>query len=248
MPARIRDLVKGQLLARGIVVSRPPGQFNIAHHKLAAAKARGLGIRAAVDGGAADGSWTREFRRVYPDADVLCIEPRAACSGALQRLTDEVPHVRYAAVCIGSREGTIEINEHGDQTSTFDNSVGQRFGTPRTCRMTRLDDLVEESGLRSPDLIKLDLQGGELEALRGATRCLELAQVLLLEVSLLPFQKDAPLLHDIVSFCHDHGFHVYDISGLWHRPLDGALAQGDLMFLREDHPLVADPRWSAEFA
>jgi FkbM family methyltransferase len=248
MTARLRHMVKRRLLEHGIVVSRPPGQFNIAQHKLAAARARGLTIRAAIDGGAADGSWTRAFRHVYPDAEVLCIEPRASCADDLQRIAQELGHVRYAGLCIGASEGTVELNEHGDQTSMLENSLGERFGERRVCQVARLDDLVAATGFPYPDLIKLDLQGGELEALRGATQCLEHTQALLLEVSLFAFQKGAPLLHDVVAFCHDHGFHVYDVSGLWHRPLDGALAQGDLMFLRADHPLAADARWSTNFA
>jgi FkbM family methyltransferase len=246
--SRLRSLAKEWLLGRGVLISRPPGQFDVMHLKLSAARARGLEIGSAIDGGAADGSWARLFHRVYPEASILCVEPRESCATSLERVTAELGNARHAAVCLGSRRGTVAVNVSGDQSSILENSLGERFGTRATYEMTRLDDLVADTGFPQPDLIKLDLQGAELEALAGAGACLEHAQVLVLEVSFLPFQRGAPLLHDTLSFCEARGFRAYDIPGLWHRPLDGALAQADVMFVREGHPLISDPRWSADFA
>jgi FkbM family methyltransferase len=246
MPLNWREQVKGMLLKRGMIVSRPPGQFNIPQVKLANAKRRGLQIRSAIDGGAYNGGWARELREIYPDAQVLSIEPREECIPDLEQAARDLPGVRYAATCIGSYEGEVQFNVHDSQSSMLDNSIGQKFGTLKVYPITRLDTLVQKLKFPWPDLIKLDLQGAELEALRGGTECLKRAQALFLEVSFIPLQKNSPLLFDVVSFCHEHGFRVYDISGLWHRPLDGALAQGDFFFIREDHPLVADARWSEE--
>lgn len=198
MSSRLRHLTKEWLLKRGMLISRPPGQFSIPHLKLSAAKGRGLVISSAIDGGAADGSWTRAFRRIYPGASVLCIEPREECAADLQQLICDLTNVRHAALCVRSHQATVEVNVHGDQNSTLENSLGERFGTLRTYPITRLDELVRTTGFPWPDLIKLDLQGGELDALSGATECLDHAQVLFLEASLFPFQKHAPLLHDVV--------------------------------------------------
>jgi hypothetical protein len=43
-----------------------------------------------------------------------------------------------------------------------------------------------------------------------------------------------------------HGFVVADILGLKRRPLDGATAQLDLLFLPEVAPLRADRRWAGD--
>jgi hypothetical protein len=112
--------------------------------------------------------------------------------------------------------------------------------------MTTLDRLVSKMGLPDPDLIKLDLQGYELECLRGASRCLQHAEAVLLEVSFIPFQNGMPLIGEVIPFMGERGFRVYDISALWHRPLDGALAQGDFLFLSERSKLLEDKRWSSE--
>ena len=110
--------------------------------------------------------------------------------------------------------------------------------------MTTLDALVRKMKLPFPELIKLDLQGAELQALAGASECLAHAQAVMLELSFIPLQKNWPLIGDVIPFMKERGFICYDIAGLWHRPLDGALAQGDFVFLNQNNKLRADSRWS----
>jgi FkbM family methyltransferase len=241
-----KSLAKSFLLRRGIVLSRPPGQFNIFAIKLRQLKQRGLEIALAVDGGAADGDWARELKGVYPEAQVLCIEPRDAAQPALRQLAGAMSGLHLAQTLVGAREGTVVLHEHGDQSSMLAGPAGNTFGRNVEAPMTTLDQLVRRMKLPWPDFIKLDLQGAELQALTGAPECLAHGQAVMLEVSFIPLQKDNPLLADVVGFMHERGYRCYDVLALWHRPLDGALAQGDFLFLREGHALLQDPRWSRE--
>jgi hypothetical protein len=52
--------------------------------------------------------------------------------------------------------------------------------------------------------------------------------------------EDAPLLHDVISFMKRLGFVTYNILQIHRRPLDGALCQIDLIFVREQSVLTAD--------
>ena len=245
----MRELVKKWLLSRGIVLSRPPGQFSLQWVKLRNAQSRGLRLASVIDGGASDGSWAREFRQeVNAHAQILCVEPREECRPALETTTRDLPGVSYALTLIGATEGTVKFNVSDTQSSMLANSRGEAFGTVKEYPITTLDNLVVSRQFPWPDLIKLDLQGAELQALRGADECMRRAQMLLLEVSLIELQKGSPLLYDVVAFCHERGYRVYDIPSLWHRPLDGALAQGDFLFIKDDHALLADRRWSEAFA
>ena len=49
----------------------------------------------------------------------------------------------------------------------------------------------------------------------------------------------------VVRFLGEHGFVVADIIGLKRRPLDGATAQLDLLFVPDNAPLRADRRWAS---
>ena len=56
---------------------------------------------------------------------------------------------------------------------------------------------------------------------------------------------DAPELFDVLALLKRQGFVVYDLVGTAHRPLDGALAQVDLLCVPAASPLRADHRWRA---
>lgn len=70
--------------------------------------------------------------------------------------------------------------------------------------------------------------------MRGAEKVLSESELVILEASLFQFFQGGPQLHDVVIFMKDRGFVVYDIFGGHYRPLDGALAQVDMAFVREN--------------
>ena len=239
----LREWIKSELLKRNYILSRPPGQFTIGDIKLASAKRRGFNPKMIIDGGAAEGDWALEAKKLWPDAQVLCIEPRDAAQAALKATAARAEGVHVAQTLVGAKEGTIEFFEHGHQSSILKDAGGKEWGKKVSAPITTLDALMTKMGLPDPDFIKLDLQGAELDCLRGAPRCLANAEAVLLEVTMIPFQSGMPLVADIVPFMSQHGFRLYDILSLWHRPLDGALAQGDWLFARESSKLLAQTRW-----
>lgn len=98
---------------------------------------------------------------------------------------------------------------------------------------------------RSPDLLKLDVQGYELEVLKGAEQSLPHIRVILAEVNLLDIHQNVPLLAEIVSWLNERDWVAYDICGLTRRPLDRALWQADFIFVPRHSPLRTDKRWQA---
>lgn len=242
----IRRWAKNWLLSRGIVLSRPPGNLMIGPVRLRLARDRGLQVRLAVDGGAATGAWTRELLALYPASNVVCVEPRDSAQSSLHALRSEHGGVHIVQTLLGDVDGEADFHEHDDQSSMLGNSRDMPFGRTQRLPVTTLDRLVMRLGLGWPDMIKLDLQGAELLCLAGAAECLAHATSVILEVSFIPFQAGQPLIADVLTFMKEKGFRCYDVLALWHRPLDGALAQGDLLFLSERSELLRDPRWSRE--
>lgn len=240
-----REFLKAQLLKRDIVLSRPPGQFNVSQAKWPAVKRRGLEIKTAVDAGAAEGWFARELREIYPGVQVLCIEPREGAQPALRALATEMPGVTVAQTLVGDKEGTVDFYEHAEQSSMLADARGD-MGKKVTHPVDTIDHLIAKFRLPPPDLLKLDLQGAELMALAGASEAMRTAQAVMLEASFIPIYQGQPIFAEVVAFLHERQFRLYDIFALWHRPLDGALAQGDFLFLKEGHTLLKDSRWSEE--
>jgi hypothetical protein len=111
--------------------------------------------------------------------------------------------------------------------------------------MIRLDDILEDRNLCGPYLIKIDVQGAELDVLDGAQRSLPKAEVIVLEVSMFEFLEGAPQFYDVVSYMKRHGFVAYDIVLGWNRPLAGALGQVDIAFVKEDGVFRRDHAYSS---
>lgn len=241
-----RETIKMLLERRGIVLSRPPGQFNVIDWKLKALKQRGVTFNVILDGGAHEGGWTKSILPIFPDATYVMVEPRDDIQPTLKAMSATNKKLIVIQSLLGASEGQVQFHHDKDRSSILPDATGENFGHLETAQMTTLDRIFETTGLPMPDFIKLDLQGAEVEALKGGTRCLQNAQAVLLELSLMPFQKGQPIFAEVIAFMNDRGFVLYDIPALWHRKLDGALGQGDFFFLRADHPLRRDPRWSLD--
>ncbi len=119
-------------------------------------------------------------------------------------------------------------------------------GIERVVPMVTLDGEVSKYKLRGPFLLKVDVQGFELEVLKGAEKVLQETEVIILEVSLFQFYKGSPVMSDVIYFMHKRGFSVYDIFGAVYRPLDDALAQVDLVFA-SDKSILRSSNYFASF-
>jgi len=102
--------------------------------------------------------------------------------------------------------------------------------------MRRLDSLLPEK-LEHPVFIKVDTQGAEIEVLKGLGSRISEIDLMILETTMMPMRHGIPQFADIVRFCDEAGFAVYDVLEGHMRSLDGALAQIDLAFIRKDSPL-----------
>lgn len=239
-----KDAIKSFLLKRNTILSKPPGQFNVTEWKLHQIKQRGLDVKVVVDGGAAGGWFAKIIKNIYPNATVVMIEPRDDMQQELNELARQLPGLSVVKQLVGPHSGETEYYEDLDRSSMLKDVEGKPFGVTKRASMITLDQLMTDMNL-TPDLIKLDVQGAELDVLRSGEKSLQAANAVSLEVSLIEFQKGTPLVADVMDFMKARNFRLYDIFAMWHRPLDGALAQGDFLFLKADHPLLKDKRWDA---
>ena len=69
-----------------------------------------------------------------------------------------------------------------------------------------LDTIVKERNLPAPDLIKIDVQGAEIDVLKGATETLKSVTDLILEAQVVEYNKGAPLRDEVISYVESIGF------------------------------------------
>lgn len=194
--------------------------------------------RTIIDIGAAQGSFTRECLKFFQHSQYLLVEPLKENKNFLDNLARENDNIKvyYAAAASFDGEIILNVHEHLDGSSIMNETDGDSAnGTPRKVESITLDSLLNKyNDLQPPYLIKLDVQGAELEVLKGAERTIKLTEYILMEVSFFKFFKDSPQFCDVIDFMKQRGFVPYDLTGLRYRPLDNALAQIDLAFVKEN--------------
>jgi FkbM family methyltransferase len=189
-----------------------------------------------VDVGAFKGTWTVECMAVCPKARYLLIDPLPGNRSDLLALATRHSNVATWFGAAGSEDGEIQLHSHADQSSVLPAVEASWQGTETvTVPVRTLDSFLDSGEIAPPQLIKADVQGYELEVLRGASRVLASADAVLLEVSFRELYEGQPLAHDVISYLGTRGFRIADICS-YAQSADGALQQSDVLFLSEGFP------------
>jgi FkbM family methyltransferase len=207
---------------------------------------RRLGFRPAgvVDVGAYLGEWTVTARSIFPEAAFFMIEAQESKREALEEVKGRNgASVNYRIALLGaaSRE-YVEFHQY-ENAPTASSVLAAQSGAPGRlvhCKMETLDSVLNQAGFGRPDLIKIDVQGYELEVLKGGPEALAAAEAIVMEVSLIELYRGNPLLPEVIAFMLERGFQCYDIPGLLRRPADGVLWQIDMIFVKAGSPLLKD--------
>ena len=109
-----------------------------------------------------------------------------------------------------------------------------------------LDGLSIEVPVNRIDILQITVKalsysswthGFEIKALDGSINILEKVEMIIVERSFFKFRQDAPEIGDIFKWMHDHNYKCYEFLEGRHRLLDNALAQVDLVFIKDNSPL-----------
>ncbi len=182
----------------------------------------GVHFSTVIDLGCADGHYFLSQMHVLPGAVPLNIDANEIYETSLRDIK-EVVGGDYRICAVADKAGEMELVQsvhpywsslrpEGDEYwSRVNNLVAQKVKVP----VATLDSIVAETGMKPPYLLKLDLQGAEVSALRGATKVLTQTHVVIVEADIADFQ-------DINRVMLDANFFLYDITAL-SRASDGSL-------------------------
>jgi len=170
------------------------------------------------DIGANAGHWSYIMHQLNPRLeDVVLFEPQAKLAHGLQelKLGNASKHLYQCALGDSARQlilagGTasaslLEADEN--QHHYFPGSIHQEY---EQIEVRVLDDIYKNDNLAYPDVIKMDVQGYELNVLKGAKNVLAHARYLVIELSLREFYKDQPPLWELWRFLEEEQFVMVD--------------------------------------
>ena len=182
----------------------------------------------------------------FPNVPLLLIEPVAEYEPFLKRIATEY-NAQYVLAAAGETAGKTILNVHHQKfgSSLLREVEGESVdGVPREVPMLTIDDLCAERKLRGPYLLKVDVQGAELRVLSGARRVLQQTEAVFLETAVMGTMLCGPEAWDVMDWMKHAGFVVYDVYEFQYRPLDGALCQIDVVFVKEKGKFRERHEWA----
>jgi FkbM family methyltransferase len=213
------------------------------HRVLAAVEHRvalGLGCRTLVDVGANRGQLSLAWRSVVPNGRILAFEPLRRAADDFRRLFAGDPQVQLFTHAVGTTAGTVSMNvaRHADSSSLLPITgqqtalyPGTELSHQETVAVRPLADVLRPERLRGPVLLKVDVQGFEMEVLRSCGDQLDRIDHVYCECSFRTLYGGQPLAHEVVTYLASRGFALAGVYNVYH---DGSAVavQADFLFSR----------------
>lgn len=190
---------------------------------------QGFAPATIVDVGVLHG--TNGLYEVWPDAHVILIEALQRYAPAIEELCAKLKSAEYHIAAAGAAPGALTLamppdaSVHGITTTERAPADWTRFEVP----VVTVDSLLATRG-DAPSVVKIDVDGPELDVLKGCTASLARQQdVYVIEAALL--DRENARFGQIVEYMRAHEYEVFDIIEPLFRPSDDALWQVDLVFV-----------------
>ncbi|HEX8149719.1 MAG TPA: FkbM family methyltransferase [Pyrinomonadaceae bacterium] len=168
-------------------------------------------FRVIFDVGANDGETAYGLVRYFPKTRIYCFEPVASTMELLKRNYGHYPNVQCVPLALGSRPDEVSIPLHvnsGMNTMSASPDRGDLTGKTTRIKVVTADSFCSESGVESVDIWKMDVQGWEMEALKGAGSLFDNNRVhfVFSEVGFKRSDTDMQHFADLNDYLEERGF------------------------------------------
>lgn len=136
-----------------------------------------------VDVGANLGQWAFAVKLFKPHATITCLEPEPTVFTRLEAHMRQFTGVRCLCCAAGAGRMSAKLYRHSLSVMSSLHPAGAGYDAADTV-MVDVDAVDYLVGADDVDLLKIDVEGAELEVLRGALNILRRSRFLLVELSL----------------------------------------------------------------
>lgn len=203
-----------------------------------------------IDCGAFEGDFTNDFQNIYKDSEFICIEPSPKSFKLLSKKFKSNNNISLENTGLYSsiKEGVLKINT-SEKTNSILNmdelipNVQRKFHQnkgEKIIKLVTLDFITKkynwlDKSFPNIDLLKIDVQGAELDLLIGAEKTLHKTESILIEIHFIRSYEKSPLFYEINNFLLKRGFIFKRFYDLIHDPQDRTrLIYGDALFTRKE--------------
>lgn len=201
-----------------------------------------LECNCVVDIGANRGQFALISRRIFPQAKIHAFEPLEEPARTFKRIFESDPNVDIHPYAIGPVKtiSTIHVTRDDDSSSLLPITSTQSSLFPSTVeKETRqvtvlpLSQVLDNTCLPPASLLKIDVQGFELDVLKGCEDLLHRFSHLYIECSFIELYEHQALAHQVIAWLAARGFMLTGIHNLYYAR-SGTAIQGDFLFRRCD--------------
>lgn len=197
-------------------------------------------VRTVVDIGANRGQFALVARHCFPEARIVSFEPLTGPVATYRAVFAGDGRARLVEAAIGPEPGEamIHLSARDDSSSLLPITARQSALFPgtgeagtATIRVARLADEVPAEDLAAPALLKLDVQGFELQALAGCDDLLTCFAWVYVECSFVELYEGQALADGVIAWLRERGFRL---AGVYHTSYgaSGRAIQADFLFER----------------
>jgi FkbM family methyltransferase len=196
-------------------------------------KKLGFYPKTIIDVGAQVG--THCLYEVFPDSHHILIEPVQENEAALKQICKNMKKAEYIIAAATSKDCNVDLSVSSNtKYSHACQSNNQNGWTVRQVKGITVDSLCEDKKLQAPYLLKIDVDGTEIDVLKGCIKILSLTEYVVVEATTNAGQR----IYDIINFMRNQNFHVYDIVDFLYRPEINDLWQVDVAFVKANSEVI----------
>ena len=194
-----------------------------------------------IEVGAADYHGKKEpyykILNYFPSSEIICFEiEKEVCDKANSKAPKGFKYYPYA---LSDKNGKKKLfnTQHPMCTSLYkpnemfinlyNNLHFANLKNESEIETITLDTFVEKYSLNEIDFIKMDVQGAELDILKGAKSTLQNVLKIICEVEFVPIYKNQPLFGDVNKFLNEYEFMFNQFLQIHGRTLKPLIANND---------------------
>jgi FkbM family methyltransferase len=200
----------------------------------------GLGVATVVDVGANKGQFALLAIEAFPGATICCFEPLEEPAARLRKMLGAEVRLFETAIGPSERKGIIYVSRRPDASSllpiTKQSEIfpGTELKEERVIPIAPLTKYLTSEDIKSPALLKIDVQGYELEVLKGCDPLLSLFQFVYVETSFIELYQGQSLAGEVILYLVHRKF---QLSGVYNQIADSSRrpVQADFLFTKIHH-------------